>query len=126
MVWAAAETFELVAGAALPLALYRERSVSREAALIALRESELVWQIVCTSPSLTGVRTAALAGLAIAPLPASAIVAGLRVLGVESGLPLLPDLEFAIFERKRADAAAAALTAVLISLGQTAVRPTAG
>ena len=36
MVWAAAETFELVAGAALPLALYRERSVSREAALIAL------------------------------------------------------------------------------------------
>src|SRR5712675_2307278 len=126
MVWAAAETFELVAGAALPLALYRERSVSREAALIALRESELVWQIVSTSPSLTGVRAAALAGLAITPLPASAIVAGLRVLGVESGLPVLPDLEFAIFERKRPDAAAAALTAVLVSLGQTAVRPTAG
>jgi DNA-binding transcriptional LysR family regulator len=126
MVWAAAETFELVAGAALPLALYRERSVSREAALIALRESELVWQIVCTSPSLTGVRAAALAGLAITPLPASAIVAGLRVLGRESGLPLLPDLEFAIFESKRPDAAAAALTAVLVSLGQTAVRPTVG
>jgi DNA-binding transcriptional LysR family regulator len=126
MVWAAAETFELAAGAALPLALYRERSVSREAALIALRESELVWQIVYTSPSLAGVRAAALAGLAITPLPASAIVTGLRVLGVESGLPLLPDLEFAIFERKRPDAAAAALTAVLVTLGQTAVRPTAG
>jgi hypothetical protein len=41
--------------------LYRERSVSREAALIALRESELVWQIVYTSPSLAGVRAAALA-----------------------------------------------------------------
>src|SRR6202158_646800 len=126
MVWAAAETFELVAGAALPLALYRERSVSREAALIALRESEWVWQIVCTSPSLTGVRAAALAGLAITPLPASAIVAGLRVLGAESGLPVLQALEFAGFERKRPDAAAAALTAVLVSLGQTAVRPTAG
>src|ERR1700731_2690454 len=126
MVWDAAETFELVAGAALPLALYREHSVSRDAALIALRERELVWQIVYTSPSLTGVRAAALAGLAITPLPASAIVAGLRVLGMESGLPLLPDLEFAIFERKRPDAAAAALTAVLVSLGQTAVRSTAG
>src|ERR1700726_1816214 len=126
LVWAAADTFDLVAGAALPLALYRERSVSREAALIALRESEWVWQIVCTSPSLTGVRAAALAGLAITPLPASAIVAGLRFLGVANGLPLLPDLEFAIFERKRPDAAAAALTAVLVSLGQTAVRPTAG
>ena len=123
MVWAAAEAFEFVAGAALPLALYREHSVSRDAALIALRERELVWQIVYTSPpSLTGVRAAARAGLAITPLPASAIVAGLRVLGVESGLPLLPDLEFAIFERKRADAAAAALTAVLVSLGQTAVQ----
>ena len=110
----------------LPLALYRDHSVSRDAALIALRDSELVWQIVYTSPSLTGVRAAALAGLAITPLPASAIIAGLRVLGVESGLPLLPDLEFAIFERKRPDAAAAALTAVLVALGQTAVRPTAG
>src|SRR3981081_200078 len=126
MVWAAAETFELVAGAALPLALYREHSVSRDAALIALRERELVWQIVSTSPSLTGVRAAALAGLAITPLPASAIVAGLRVLRVDSGLRRFPDLEFAIFERKRPDAATAALTAVLVTLGQTAVRPTAG
>jgi DNA-binding transcriptional LysR family regulator len=125
MVWAAAETFELAAGAALPLALYRDHSVSRDAALIALSESELVWQIVYTSPSLTGVRAAVLAGLAITPLPASAIVTGLRVLGVESGLPVLPDLEFAIFERKRADAAAAALTSLLVSLGQTAVQPIA-
>src|SRR5207302_9239558 len=123
LVWAAADTFDLVPGSALPLALYHEHSVSRDAALIALRESELVWQIVYTSPSLTGVRAAALAGLAITPLPASAIVAGLRVLGVESGLPLLPDLEFAIFERKRPDAAAAALTAVLVALGQSAILP---
>jgi DNA-binding transcriptional LysR family regulator len=35
LVWAAADTFDLVPGAALPLALYRERSVSREAALAA-------------------------------------------------------------------------------------------
>jgi DNA-binding transcriptional LysR family regulator len=126
MVWAAAAPFELDAGAVLPLALYRERSVSREAALIALRESKLDWEIVYTSPSLTGVRAAALAGLAITPLPASAVVAGLRVLGVESGLPLLPDLEFAIFERKRPHAAAAALATVLLSLGQTVVRPVAG
>jgi DNA-binding transcriptional LysR family regulator len=126
MVWAAAKTFEHDSGAALPLALYREHSISRDAALIALRESELAWQIVYTSPSFTGVRAGALAGLAISPLPASAVVAGLRVLGVESGLPVLPDFEFAIFERKRPDAAAAALTAVLGSLGQTAIGPRAG
>jgi hypothetical protein len=37
---------------------------------------------------LTGVRAAALAGLAITPLPASALIAGMRILGVEEGLPL--------------------------------------
>jgi DNA-binding transcriptional LysR family regulator len=66
----------------------QQHSVSRDAALIALHERRLVWQIVYTSLSLTGLRAAALAGLAITPLPASAIVGGLRVLGVESGLPV--------------------------------------
>jgi len=101
LVWAASDTFDFVPGAALPLALYRERSVSREAALTALRNSELTWEIVYTSPSLAGVRAAARAGLAVTPLPASAVVAGLRILGAEEGLPRLPDLEFAIYEKAR-------------------------
>jgi DNA-binding transcriptional LysR family regulator len=60
LVWAAAETFDLVPGAALPLALYRERSVSGDAALAALRNQKVASEIVYTSPSLTGVRAAAL------------------------------------------------------------------
>src|SRR3984885_3203235 len=124
LVWAAAETFDLVPGATLPLALYRERSVSREAALAALQGGDLTWEIVYTSPSLTGVRAAALAGLAITPLPASAVIAGLRVLGVEAGLPRLPDLEFAIYEKKRPDKPAAALTTALLALAQGPSRPT--
>ncbi|MCC8941967.1 LysR family transcriptional regulator, partial [Bradyrhizobium sp. Arg68] len=67
LVWAAAETFDFVRGAPLPLALYRERSVSRDAALATLRDGELTWEIVYTSPSLTGVRAAAVAGLARYP-----------------------------------------------------------
>jgi len=124
LVWAAADTFDLIPGAALPLALYRERSVSREAALAALQDSELTWEIVYTSPSLTGVRAAALAGLAITPLPASAVVAGLRILDAEEGLPRLPDLEFAIYEKARSDNAAAALAAALQALVQGPSRPT--
>ena len=124
MVWAAADTFDLVLDSALPLALYRERSVSREAALAALNDSELTWEIVYTSPSLTGVRAAALAGLAITPLPASAVVAGLRIIGWEEGLPRLPDLEFAIYEKARPDKAAAALAATLLALAQGPSRPT--
>src|ERR1700742_598302 len=114
LVWAAAETFDLVPGAVLPLALYREKSVSREAALAALGKSDLAWEIIYTSPSLTGVRAAALAGLAITPLPASAVTVGLRILGLEQGLPRLPDLEFAIYEKTRPEKAATALAAVLL------------
>src|ERR1700704_4137929 len=115
LVWAAADAFEFTPGAALPLALYRERSVSREAALAALHAGEFAWEIVYTSPSLTGVRAAALAGLAITPLPASALIAGLRILDADAGLPRLPDLEFAIYEKARPDKAAAALAAVLMA-----------
>lgn len=122
LVWAAADSFTPGTDAALPLALYREHSVSREAALNALRDSDLAWQIVYTSPSLTGVRAAALAGLAITPLPASVVGHGLRVLGTAQGLPRLPDLEFAIFEKKRPDAAAIALATALASLTQSAAR----
>lgn len=124
LVWAASDTFDFVPGAALPLALYRERSVSREAALAALRDGKLTWQIVYTSPSLTGVRAAALAGLAVTPLPASAVVPGLRVLGAEEGLPRLPDLEFAIYEKARSEKAVAALAIALRALAQGPSRPT--
>lgn len=124
LVWAAAETFEFVPGTALPLAFYRERSVSREAALAALRDSDLAWEIVFTSPSLTGLRAAALAGLAVTPLPESALVAGLRGLGAAHGLPRLPDLEFALYEKARPDRAAAALAVALLTLAQGPSRPT--
>jgi DNA-binding transcriptional LysR family regulator len=124
LVWAAADTFDLIPGVALPLALYRERSVSREAALAALHDGDLAWEIVYTSPSLTGVRAAALAGLAITPLPASAIIAGLRILDAEEGLPPLPDLEFAIYEKAKPDDAAATLAAALLALAQSPSRPT--
>jgi hypothetical protein len=67
-----------------------------------------------------------LAGLAITPLPASAVIGGLRILSVEDGLPRLPDLEFAVFEKAQPDAAAAALATVLASLAQGAKRPIAG
>jgi DNA-binding transcriptional LysR family regulator len=117
LVWAAADCLDPLPEAMLPLALFREASVSREAALEALRAGERPWHIVFTSPNLTGVRAAALAGLAVTALPASAVGAGLRVLGEKDGVPPLPDLEFAIFERRRPVAAAAALAATLALAG---------
>jgi hypothetical protein len=125
LLWAAAETFDLAPGAILPLALFREHSVSRDAALDAFRNSERPWRIVYTSRSPTGVRAAALAGLAVTPLPASAVGPGLRILGELEGVPPLPDLEFAIFEKPQPAPAAAALSAALALLAHAPDRPLA-
>jgi DNA-binding transcriptional LysR family regulator len=122
LVWAAADSFEFDPKAPLPLALYRERSVTREATLAALQASDWTWSIVYTSPSLTGVRAAALAGLAIAPLPARAVIAGLKILGAAETLPALPDLEFAIFETARPDKATVALAATLQAFAEESGR----
>ena len=123
LVWVASDTFHLIPGAALPLA-FLERSVAREAVIAAARDGELIWEIVCTSLSLVGVRAAVLAGLAIAPLATSAVIPGLRILDAEEGLPRLPDLEYAIYEAARPDKAAAALVAALLALAQSPSRPT--
>jgi hypothetical protein len=93
--------------------LYRERSVSRDAALAALRAGELSWQIVYTRPSLTSVRAAA---LAITPLPASAVIACAS--SVPKWSPAASHLEFAIYEKARPDKAASALAAALLALAQ--------
>jgi hypothetical protein len=42
----------------------------------------------------------------------------LRILDAEEGLPRLPDLEFAIYEKAGPDKAAAALAAALLALTQ--------
>ena len=56
--------------------------------------------------------------------PRAQSIAGLRILGAAEGLPRLPDLEFAIYEKTRPDKAAAALAAVLLTLAQGPSRPT--
>jgi len=43
---------------------------------------------------------------------------------LEEGLPRLPDLEFAIYEKARPEKAAAALAAALLALGRSPARPT--
>lgn len=116
LVWAAADAFELAMGDTLPLALFRGSTVSRVAALEALRGTDQAWRIVYTSPSLTGVRAAALAGLTVTPLPRSAFCPGLRVLDQAYGMPALPELEFVIVMKPNPDAATAQMGNVLAAL----------
>jgi DNA-binding transcriptional LysR family regulator len=84
----------------LPLAFYPESCPYREAALRALAGSSKRWRIVSTSTSLAGVRAAAIAGLALTPLPLQSIGPGLRILGKKDKMPSLPEIEFVLRVRE--------------------------
>jgi DNA-binding transcriptional LysR family regulator len=100
LVWAFAKGSEVPA--VLPLAFFPEPCPYRAAALRALAGSQKQWRIVSTSPSMAGIRAAAVAGLAVTPLPQQAIRPGLHVLGPRNKMPRLPEIEF-VLETKETD-----------------------
>ena len=98
LVWAFSASVEVPS--VLPLAFFPEPCPYREAALRALAGSQNRWRIVSTSPSLAGVRAAAMAGLALTPLPLQTIRPGLRILGKKENMPRLPEIEYALQARE--------------------------
>ncbi|HKW33684.1 MAG TPA: LysR substrate-binding domain-containing protein [Candidatus Acidoferrum sp.] len=94
LVWAFSASAEVPS--VLPLTVFPEPCPYREAALRALAGSQKRWRIVSTSPSLAGVRAAAMAGLAVTPLPLQAIRPGLRTLSTRHKMPRLPEIEYVL------------------------------
>ena len=101
LVWAFSESTEVPNE--LPLAFFPEPCPYREAAIRALAGSQKRWRIVSTSSSLAGVRVAAMAGLAVTPLPRQTIRPGLRILGTKDKMPSLPEAEY-VLKTREADA----------------------
>jgi DNA-binding transcriptional LysR family regulator len=85
----------------LPLAFFPEPCPYREAALRALAGSQKPWRIVSRSSSLAGVRAAAMAGLALTPIPQQAIKPGLCVVGRKYNMPGLPPIEYILKTREQ-------------------------
>ena len=98
LVWAFSASADVPS--VLPLAFFPEPCPYREAALRALAGSQKRWRIVSTSPSLAGVRAAAMAGLALTPLPRPTIKPGLRILGTRDKMPKLPEIEYVLQVRE--------------------------
>ncbi|MDX8521651.1 LysR family transcriptional regulator [Mesorhizobium dulcispinae] len=125
LVWAFARESE--PPTPLRLAFFPEPCPYREAALRALGgqgEANQGWTIACTSDSLAGVRAAAVAAIAITPLPRSLVGPELRILGPEAAsLPSLPDVEYIAKVGRRANTSA---IATLMEMIHTAPAPMAG
>ncbi|WP_201320035.1 LysR substrate-binding domain-containing protein, partial [Burkholderia sp. E168m30] len=122
LVWAFARHEPLPEGD-VPLACFPDPCPYRGAAIKALALAGMRYRIACESPSVTGIRTFARAGIAIAPVPRSAIDDTLRELGLPEGLPELPAMELVMMHDARMPAAAEFAAMIL---DETAARTGAG
>ena len=98
----------------LPLALFPEPCPYREIALRRLAQAGIAQRTAMSCTSTAGLRAAALAGFAVAPMTVSQLGQGLAALGAEQGLPDLPDAQFRLFASAEADQAIVAALSQLI------------
>ncbi|KNH30153.1 LysR family transcriptional regulator [Pseudomonas syringae] len=87
----------------LPLALFPEPCPYREIALRRLAQAGIAQRTTMSCTSIAGLRAAASAGFAVAPMTVSQLGQGLAALGAEQGLPDLPDAQFRLFTSAEAD-----------------------
>jgi DNA-binding transcriptional LysR family regulator len=91
LVWAMAEAGTAAKRAPLPLAVAEEGCPWRRACEDGLRVQGRAWRIAAITAHPTGQRAAALADLAVTPLPLSMLRQGLVEVPASHGLPSLPD-----------------------------------
>jgi DNA-binding transcriptional LysR family regulator len=101
LVWVSGDLPSFDQSAPVPLILYSPPSITREIALSALERANRPWRIVCTSGSLSGLRTAALAGLGVTVVPHGLIPADLTELANGHGLPDLGTVEFVLLSNTK-------------------------
>ncbi|MGZ2749655.1 LysR substrate-binding domain-containing protein [Burkholderia stagnalis] len=111
LVWAFAADQPLDLGQPLPLAVFPEPCIYRESAIAALGKTARAWRVVFESSSMAGCLSAARAGFAVTVIADSQRGEGLRVLGIDDGLPDLPAARFYAFARAGTPASAALIDA---------------
>jgi len=96
LAWVSGDLPRIDPSTPVPLILYSPPSVTHDIVLAALERSGRPWRIVCTSGSLSGLRTAALAGLGITVFPGDLIPTGLAEIPSGHGLPDLGTIEIVL------------------------------
>ncbi len=96
LVWVAARDGRASEMRPLPLCLVSETCVFRPAIFAALESANIEWRVVFENSSIEATATTVRADLAVTAWLASTIPPGLDILGVESGLPSLPNFSIAL------------------------------
>lgn len=97
LAWMVGEDSDAHRSNPIPLALLPPGNIYREHAIDRLEQVGRSWQIACVSASTAGLQAAAFAGMAVTVLCRSALVPGLREVGLNEGLPPLPEVDLLLY-----------------------------
>ena len=101
-VWVSARGFHLERDQPVPLALFDRSCWWRDMAIEALQQAERPYRIAYSSESVSGVKAAVSAGLAVGVLSRSTVDKTMRVIGSDDGFPSLPRTGLSLLQHSKA------------------------
>lgn len=97
LIWMMGEGHRAHLADPVPLALLPPGNIYREHAIECLERAGRRWRIVCVSESVGGLQAAAFSGMAVTVLGKSALVPGMRQLGLQDYFPPLPPVDLLLY-----------------------------
>jgi DNA-binding transcriptional LysR family regulator len=97
LIWMMGEKYDIHRANPVPLALLPPGNVYRDYAIEGLERAGRKWRIACVSESVGGLQAAVFAGMAITVLGKSALVPGMRQIGVNEYFPPLPAVDLLLY-----------------------------
>lgn len=97
LVWIMGEGQQTHLANPVPLALLPHGNIYRDYAIEALEQAGRKWRIACVSESVGGLQAAVFSGMAVTVLAESAVVPGMRRIGVREYFPPLPKVDLLLY-----------------------------
>lgn len=97
LVWMMGEGAQVHRNDPVPLALLPPGNIFRDHAMEALERIGRKWRIACVSESIAGLQAAVFANMAVTVLGRSALLPGMREIGVSDYFPPLPKVDLLLY-----------------------------
>ena len=97
LIWVMGERYDIHRANPVPLALLPPGNIYRDHAIEGLERAGRKWRIACVSESVGGLQAAVFAGMAVTVLCKSALVAGMRQIGINEYFPPLPKVDLLLY-----------------------------
>jgi DNA-binding transcriptional LysR family regulator len=97
LIWVMGERYDIHRANPVPLAVLPPGNIYRDHAIEGLERAGRKWRIACVSESVGGLQAAVFAGMAVSVLCKSALVPGMRQVGLNEYFPPLPKVDLLLY-----------------------------